>query len=52
MNVWRWLVGLFSSREVGPPPDDVRYYETLHRQRIDGEAANAARAVESGITHP
>lgn len=49
MGLWRWFVGLFSKASPPKPVDDDRHHSPEERRRLDVRAANAARAVESGI---
>jgi hypothetical protein len=49
MGLWRWSVGLFSKAAPPKSADDDRHPSPEERRQLDVRAANAARAVESGI---
>ena len=47
VRLWQWLVGLFDRRQT--EKDQGQFFDH-RRHQLDSAAANAGRAVESGVT--
>jgi len=47
MWLWRWISDLLFGKRDETPPDDVRFYETQHRDQIAKQVQDAHAGVAS-----